>query len=143
MFNGNGDGTFQPEHLLFNGVTAVAVGDFNRDGRPDVAYASGTTAAVTLGAGNGSFGTPVTFTVAWGDAIAIGDVDGDGHLAVATRGYTILFGDGRADCGQQATGGIVLADVDGDGKLDIVNGMGSTARSLGRWRTCSSAAAGA
>src|ERR1051326_2292533 len=140
MFNGNGDGTFQPEHLLFNGVTAVAVGDFNRDGRPDVAYASGTTAAVTLGAGNGSFGTPVTFTVAWGDAIAIGDVDGDGNLDVVTSGYTILCGAGpghfprRGDYWQQATGGIVLADVDGDGKLDIVNGMGSTARSLGRWR---------
>jgi hypothetical protein len=38
---GNGDGTFQPELSFFAGIfpLSVALGDFNHDGRPDVAVA--------------------------------------------------------------------------------------------------------
>ena len=38
VFMGNGDGTFQPRKLFFNGFQtgSGAIGDFNQDGRPDV-----------------------------------------------------------------------------------------------------------
>ncbi len=66
-------------------------------------------------------------------AVAVGDIDGDGHLDVVAAshgaGVVSLFGDGKGtfrvvrqglptrDFSSQA---IVLADADGDGKLDII-----------------------
>src|SRR5207245_2632375 len=56
---GNGDGSFQPVQSFAAGsdARAVAVGDFNGDGRPDlaVANAGSNTVSVLLGNGNGTF----------------------------------------------------------------------------------------
>src|SRR5438105_2090066 len=72
------------------GPTAVAVGDLNGDGKPDLVIANGNagTISVLLNAGNGTFAAAVNYTVGSQPvSIAIGDVNGDGapDLAVANQ----------------------------------------------------------
>src|SRR5437660_4667732 len=74
-----------------NGPYASAVGDFNGDGKQDLAVTNVTTKSVSilLGNGNGTFGAPATFTVGnTPSSIAVSDFNGDGNqdLAVANLG---------------------------------------------------------
>src|SRR3981189_22013 len=60
---GNGDGTFQAaQTAMANGNPSfVAVGDFNNDGRADIAVANGpgtTTVSILYGNGDGTFQSP-------------------------------------------------------------------------------------
>jgi hypothetical protein len=59
---------------------AVAAGDFNGDGRPDVAVGDLTTSDLTveLGAGNGTFTAPITFPTVGIYEIIVGDLNSDG-----------------------------------------------------------------
>ena len=60
---GNGDGTFQPHHDIAGAPNAnsIAVGDFNRDGNPDIATSSNTPVnAVHVSLGNGKGGVTAT-----------------------------------------------------------------------------------
>jgi len=69
-----------------NGASFVAVGDFNGDGKTDVAAIGSfaDTVAIHLGNGDGTFQTPVSYEVGGGpeSLIAI-DLNGDGHLDLA------------------------------------------------------------
>ena len=107
-----------------DGPTAVAVGDFNEDRRPDLAVAnsgapySPGNVAVLLGDGMGAFGPPSSVPTG-GDnpySVAVGDFNGDGHqdLAVAdlygmsnfssTDTYaSVLMGDGTGAFTRGAT----------------------------------------
>jgi hypothetical protein len=90
---GKGDGTFQPLQSFESGNTrpgAVAVGDLNGDGKPDVATSSRSSnnVSVLLGNGDGTLQTPQTFGVgasAW--SVAIGDFDRDGKPDLAVPSY--------------------------------------------------------
>ena len=103
---------------------AVAVGDFNRDGKTDVATAShtGSTISVLLGQGNGKLGTAKSVTVGLHpSAIVAADFNGDGKLdlAVANNGsntVSILRGDGA--------GGFTLVQTVavGAGPMSIASG---------------------
>jgi len=85
---GNGDGTFQPPRAFEagSGPHGITIGDFNRDGTPDLAVANlgpfpqrATTVAVLLGAGNGTFGAPQTFEAGRAlTGVAVGDFNRDG-----------------------------------------------------------------
>src|SRR6266571_5360264 len=110
---GNGDGTFEtplnfPVGPRGSTPNCVAVGDFNRDGRADLAVAnygggsSSTAVAVLLGNGNGTFQAPVALTTGryplW---VEVGDLNGDGlqDLAVANfsadvASVSVLLGNG-------------------------------------------------
>ncbi|MGC2743017.1 MAG: VCBS repeat-containing protein, partial [Candidatus Angelobacter sp.] len=60
---GNGDGTFQPHHDIAGApnVNSIAVGDFNRDGNPDIATSSNNPVnAVHVSLGNGHGGVTAT-----------------------------------------------------------------------------------
>jgi len=89
---GNGDGTFQAvvEYPVSSAAQpqAVAAGDFNRDGVPDLVVTLNdpkTNLALVAGLGDGSFALPVHFANATGfdsPAVAAVDLDNDGNLDV-------------------------------------------------------------
>src|SRR5438046_887188 len=58
VLRGNGDGTFGPksDYGTGNAPYSVAIGDLNRDGKPDLAVANGAnTVSVLRGNGDGTF----------------------------------------------------------------------------------------
>ncbi len=110
----------------------VAVGDFNRDGKPDLAvtnYASGTV-SVLLGNGNGTFQGHVDYaTGEYPEGVAVGDFNNDGNLDLVVgndQSVSVLLGNGDGTFQAQVeypTGiypGVAVADFDRDGKLDLV-----------------------
>ena len=144
---GDGKGGFNPApgspFAMFGGFSAVAIGDLNRDGVPDVAIchhgdpqSEFTEDAVTLLLNDGggrlrlATGSPVRIE-GRPIAIAIGDVDGDGFADVATANQnsgsvTVIKGPYvgvTAGMTYHVGGtpmGIAVGDVDGDGRAEVV-----------------------
>lgn len=117
------------------GPRGLAPGDFNGDGRPDLAIVNAYNVAIVLGTGNAhpnAFGAPTTYTVGSGPySAAVGDFTGDGaaDLVVANQaGNSISFlrgnGNGTFQAASHYSAGLqpivpAAADLNGDGKLDL------------------------
>jgi len=148
IYLGNVDGTYTNVTMVQTNIaTSVPiVGDFNGDGRLDVAMSGGVgdtgMVAVFLGNGDGTVQNEVDYTVPNGGSIAVADVNRDGKLDIVTSGFTVLLGNGDGtftvgsslDLGGESP--VQIADVNGDGNLDVVsgtyvNGISSLAISLG------------
>jgi hypothetical protein len=133
---GDGEGTFAP-HMDFavgHRPSAVAVGDFNGDGKQDLALANAGdgTVSILLGNGDGTFQTAVPPAVGNNpQAIVAADFNGDGKLDLAVCNFndnsvSILLGKGDGTFQAQvayptALGptALVASEFNGDGKLDL------------------------
>ena len=142
ILRGKGDGSFQDSNQFDPGgqlSTSIAIGDFNGDGRQDLAISNlnSSTVSILLGDGTGRAfrqapGSPMAVgkRPTW---VAVGDFDQDGlpDLAVANAGDAtvgILLGRGDGTFGHapgspHAVGtrpvSIAVGDVNGDGQPDL------------------------
>lgn len=144
IYLGNGDGTFRGGFTLnlqqYNAIGAVAtVGDFNGDGKPDIAVGlfnsiNGASASglILINDGTGKFST--TSTTLPSSVAGAGDFNGDGKIDLVLEGQPlqILFGngDGTFTAGPQSASGVdptsvAIADFNHDGKLDIATNSAS------------------
>jgi Bacterial Ig-like domain (group 3)/FG-GAP-like repeat len=140
---GNGDGTFTTGSSYPSpyqeGWFAIAPGDVNLDGKPDLVLTSfnvqgGAQQAmsVLVGNGDGTFAAPVNYgTAVQPNAAIIADFNGDGKPDVAvtdqvTNAVHILLGNGDGTFQNSidyqiglAPEGIAVADFNGDGYPDV------------------------
>ncbi|PYV68200.1 MAG: hypothetical protein DMG96_37125 [Acidobacteria bacterium] len=141
----NGDGSFPARRDFDTGVSpfGIAIADFNRDGKADLATANfdGDSISIFLGNGDGSFGPRVDYTTGAPASIVAADLNGDhkpdlivvngdnGH-GLPKNLISIFLGNGDGTfhspasyaigCGTSQNVGI--ADFNRDGKLDIAVG---------------------
>ena len=129
---GNGDGSFRapltsqyPQPFIT--PRALVVGDFNSDGKPDLAAISPfpSSPIFALGKGDGTFQPPVSLPSGSSipNSILAGDLNGDGKTDLIV-GSDVLLGNGDGTFQQPlsfpATGrGMTLGDFNGDGITDI------------------------
>lgn len=135
---GNGDGTFHSvaKYVVSFG-NSVAVGDFNRDGKLDLAVANfgSGSVGVFLGNGDGTFKAPISFSTPGPVSVAVGDFNGDGNLDLVTanivsntglNNVSVLLGKGDGTFKPAVNYGagsnpsaVAVGDFNGDGNLDL------------------------
>ncbi len=130
---GNGDGTFQPFHVLPNGCLDcfLATADFNGDGNMDLAVANTNSLVILLGNGHGNFAeAAATYSLQFATGITAGDLNGDSlpDLAITDLGahtVVVLLNQGhnafaRADYAVGPTPfTAVVSDFNHDGRNDL------------------------
>ena len=115
--------------------SSVAIGDFNKDGKQDVAIANSNakTVSIRIGDGNGGFtgsvNVPIGFKLS---SIAIGDFNGDGNQDFVTANpdsdnVSIKLGDALGGFSGSSVfnvgdypNSVAIGDFNGDGKQDFV-----------------------
>ena len=112
---------------------AIAIGDFNGDGKPDLAVANqgSGNVSILLGNGDGTFRPAVNFAAGNSPTqIAVGDFDGDGKLDLALfqpgNNVNILLGNGdgtfqapKTTALTASAAAMAVADFNLDKKLDL------------------------
>jgi len=131
VYRGDGAGNFAApvNTALPTPPGPSAVGDFNKDGKPDlVTTAEGKNVSVLLGDGAGGFGPPTDFNVGVhpGQSLAVADFNLDGNLDIANSGGSVISGDGfggfTAPVNFHILGIVALAgDFNRDGKPDLAH----------------------
>ncbi len=140
---GDGTGEFSSTSLstitVGSGVNVAGGGDFNGDGKQDVALVlNANTAQILYGNGAGAFSVGSSFSLGGGSSIQVGDMNGDG----TTDLLTYSGGTGRVHFGSGAglstsaqttfayTGSVQqLVDIDQNGQMDLLTTSGSIYRS--------------
>jgi hypothetical protein len=143
VFVGYGNGTFPIMITYSTGnrsdPISVIVGDFNNDGRLDIAVANSGTDNIGLifGNGDGTFSNQTTYPTGSGSrpySIAIGDFNNDNQLDIAianqgSNGFGVFLGRGNGTFFNQLNYfigdgslpvSIAVGDFNNDGRLDII-----------------------
>ena len=140
----NGDGTFQspinvPLSSAGDATYDIVLGDFNGDGKLDIAVTNylASTVTVLLGNGDGTFQTGVPYSTSSNSLnttfyLAAADLNGDGKIDLLASNevdgtIAVLLGNGDGTF-QAAVAyhvanqpeGIAVADLNGDNKLDVL-----------------------
>ncbi|PYJ97764.1 MAG: VCBS repeat-containing protein [Verrucomicrobia bacterium] len=162
---GKGDGTFETAITYdvgrYSYPTSVAVGDFNGDGKPDLAVSNGVDREavpggagadgdgevfVLIGKGDGSFETAVNYGSRWNFGSVVVDFNGDGKLdlALAGLGVSVLLGKGDGTFQAAVKYGqvgrpLAVGDFNGDGEPDLAVTTTGTSGVVILLNTCSSA----
>jgi|CZKY01.1.fsa_nt_gi hypothetical protein len=141
IFLGNGDGTFASgQSVGFGGFSTgtFVTGDFNRDGKLDLALSADALGFdgifVFFGEGDGTLGQGFVFgpmdVYSW-SPLATGDFNNDGILDLAvmtSQSVAILLGNGDGWFSLAPSqpdvnpGGMIVGDFNGDGILDLIVG---------------------
>ncbi len=147
VFLGNGDGTFRQHVTLVAGLNpaVVATGDFNGDGKKDLAVvnANSSDVSVFLGTGDGGFGLVGRFGIGQGGLGAVvRDLNADGHedIVVANNDSSdtsILLGIGDGTFSPEvrlATGVgsifVAIGNLDADRRPDLAVAVGGGVTTL-------------
>jgi hypothetical protein len=130
---GDGKGNFPTSGpVLDTNSNFIAAGDFNRDGTADLASLDGPTFEILIGKGDGTFASPVTYSVGLNPVFVLQtDLNGDGKkdIIVVNQGgddVSVLLGKGdgtflpqKTDAAGKAPVAVVTGDFNRDGKIDM------------------------
>ena len=143
--------TFDPRMLDSNGSIAVAVADFDGDGRTDIACSKSDQLSIHLSGGQGRFAPPIVLglTALYGaiPTLVTGDVDNDddedlilgnvtsslqptGELIVLLNNGSGVFVQGTSVGVPQGVVSLIAVDFDSNGTLDVFATNASTNQAI-------------